>query len=292
MRVLIVGCGYVGLPLGAELVRRGHQVWGVRRSQEAQAKLSSAGITPLLADISVPESIEGLPGGWDWVVHCVSASGGSPEDYRRTYLEGTRNLLNRLRLEPPKRFIYTSSTGVYGQNDGFTVDETSATVPEAETAKVLVQTEQLVLKAEVSPVILRLAGIYGPGRGYWLKSFLSGEARIEDRGERILNMVHRDDVIGAMIAALERGRPGEVYNVADDEPVSQLALFEWLAKHLGSPLPPLASKHTERKRASTNKRVSNRKLRQELGYQLKFPTFRQGFTAELAESPGRAGDTD
>lgn len=286
MRVLIAGCGYVGFPLGVELVRRGHQVWGLRRSAAADREMREKGLTPITADISLPETLATSPDGCDWVVHCVSASGGTPEDYRRTYVEGTRNLLNRLRVDPPRKFIYTSSTGVYGQDDGTVVNETSATSPEAETAKVLVEAERLILEAKVSPVILRLAGIYGPGRGYWLKSFLSGDARIEGQGGRILNMVHRDDVVGAMIAALERARPGEIYNVVDDEPVSQLALFDWLAKHLGRALPPSVPNLGGRKRGVTNKRVSNRKLRQELAYQFKFPTFRQGFAAELGNLPG------
>ena len=87
-------------------------------------------------------------------------------------------------------------------------------------------------------MILRVAGIYGPGRGHWFKQFLRGEARIEGDGSRWLNMIHRDDVVGVIIAALERGKPGEIYNAADNEPVTQLKFFEWLAAELKRPLPP------------------------------------------------------
>ena len=106
MRVLIVGCGYVGLPLGVELVRQGHEVFGLRRSAAAEAELKRVGITPLLADITQPESLKNLPRHFDWVVNCA-ASGGA-DNYRNIYLEGNRNLVAWLGQSPPKKFIYTS----------------------------------------------------------------------------------------------------------------------------------------------------------------------------------------
>jgi nucleoside-diphosphate-sugar epimerase len=287
MRVLIAGCGYVGLPLGAALVRQGHTVVGLRRSAGAATELRAAGIEPRVADITDPLSLAAVPADFDWVVNCVAASGGGPDDYRRTYLEGTRHLLAWLAARPPARFLYTSSTGVYGQTDGSTVTETSPTPAATPTAQVLIETEQLLLAAAQErgfpAIILRLAGIYGPGRGYWLKQFLAGEARMEGDGSRVLNMIHRDDVVGAILAALERGQPGTVYNVADDEPVTQRELFAWLARTRDQPLPPPAPVDVSaaRKRGLTSKRVSNRRLRAELGYELRYPTFREGFAAEL-----------
>jgi len=133
-------------------------------------------------------------------------------------------------------------------------------------------------------VILRLAGIYGPGRGHWFKQFLRGEARLEGDGSRYLNMIHRDDVVGAIIAALQGGAPvPSVYNVVDNEPVSQRDFFAWLAGQLGKPLPPSvpADAEANRKRGVTNKRVSNQRLKKMLGYQFKYPTFRQGYAVEI-----------
>jgi nucleoside-diphosphate-sugar epimerase len=287
MRTLIVGCGYVGLPLGAELVKQGHEVFGLRRSLGCGADFKSAGIKLLTADITKAEQLAQLPGGYDWVVNCVSASGGGAEEYREVYLQGTRNLIEWLGAAPPKKFVYTSSTSVYGQDDGSLVKENSSTEPEAETAQILVETERVLLAAarerKFPAVILRLAGIYGPDRGYWLKQYMSNEARIEGTGGRILNMIHRDDVAGAIIAALKSGRPGEVYNAVDDEPVTQLGFFQWLSGPLGKELPPYGPEDAEvvRKRGVTNKKVSNRRLRMELGYQFKYPTFRQGYSAEI-----------
>ncbi len=297
MRVLIIGCGYVGLPLGAELVKQGHEVFGVRRSTGAEADFKSAGIKLLTADITRAEQLAQLPGAYDWVVNCVSASGGGAEEYREVYLQGTRNLIGWLGAVPPKKFVYTSSTSVYGQNDGSLVKENSPTEPAVETGKILVETERVLLAAarekQFPAVILRLAGIYGPGRGYWFKQYLKNEARIEGNGARILNMIHRDDAAGAIIAALKGGRPGEVYNVVDDEPVSQLNFFQWLSGPLGKGLPPSVPEDRDavRKRGVTNKKVSNRRLKMELGCQFKYPTFRQGYTAEILRLD-RAGELD
>ncbi len=288
MRVLIVGCGYVGLPLGKELVRQGHTVFGLRRSALAAEEMQSVGITPLHADITQPETLAKLPRDFDWVVNCTASGGGGADDYRKIYLEGNRNLVSWLAGSPLKKFIYTSSTSVYGQNDGSTVTEKSLVEPDAETSKVLAETEKLLLIAvaerKFPAVVLRVAGIYGPARGHSFKQFLKNEARIEGDGARWLNMIHRDDVIGVIIAALENGKPGEIYNATDDAPVSQLDFFAWLATELNRPMPPtvLADSEILRKRGATNKRVSNAKLRAELNYKFKFPDFRAGYATEIA----------
>jgi nucleoside-diphosphate-sugar epimerase len=293
MRVLIVGCGYVGVPLGAELVRLGHEVFGLRRNPSAEKELEAVGIQPLISDVTQPETLAKLPCDFDWVVNCVAA-GGDAENYRAVYLHGTRNLIDWLAPNPPKKFVYTSSTSVYAQNDGSQVKESSPTEPLAETSKILVETEKVLLKANhgsrgLSPhpkfpaVILRVAGIYGPDRGHWFKQFLKDAAHIEGDGARFLNMIHRDDLVGCIIAALKNGRAGEIYNAADDEPVSQLHFFQWLAQAVDKPLPPSEPENLDaiRRRGVTNKRVSNRKLKMELGHQFKYPTFRQGYGAEL-----------
>src|SRR5437870_12281976 len=89
MRVLILGCGYVGLPLGAELAKQGHEVFGVRRSAAGEADLKAAGIQPLAADITHPDELARFAGPFDWVVNTVSSAKGGVEEYRRVYLEGT-----------------------------------------------------------------------------------------------------------------------------------------------------------------------------------------------------------
>lgn len=297
MRVLIVGCGYVGLPLGAELVKQGHEVHGLRRGAHAESELRAVGINPLVADITRPGDLERLPAAYDWVIDCVSATGGGVAEYRSVYLEGARNLVAWLTPAGLKKFVYTSSTSVYGQDDGSLVRENSSTEPEAETGRILVETEALLLDAvrtaKFPAAILRLAGIYGPNRGYWFQQYLKNEARIEGTGGRFLNMIHQEDVVGVIKASLKSGRPGEVYNAVDDEPVTQLAFFQWLSATLGKDMPPSAPDDSpaQRKRGATNKKVSNRKLKMELGYQFKYPTFRQGYTAEIHRLD-RTGEID
>ena len=297
MKCLIIGCGYVGLPLGRELVRLGNEVAGLRRSPAAESELHAAGIRPLVGDVTRPETLAGLPQEFDWVVNCVASRGGDAEAYRRIYLQGTRYLMEWLSATPPQKFVSTGSTSVYGQADGSLVKESSPTAPFAETAKVLLETEKLLLAAAgeygVPGVILRVAGIYGPDRGRAFKQFLNNEARIEGDGARFLNMIHRDDVIGCIIAALKSGRAGEIYNAVDDEPVSQANFFQWLAEELGKDPPPVAPGNPEenRRRGITNKRVSNRKLKMELGYQFKYPNFRIGYSAEILRLE-RAGQLD
>ena len=297
MRVLIVGCGYVGLPLGVELVKQGHEVFGLRRSPEGEADIIAAGLNPLVADITRPEDLAKLPGPFDWVVNTVSSSKGGEEDYRQVYLEGTRNLIEWLAPTPIKKFIYTSSTSVYGQTDGSVVKETSPTEPAGPTSRLLVETEKLLLDAAAASkfpaVILRVAGIYGPERGHLFLQYLRDEARIAGKGDRLINMIHRDDLVHVILAALKSGRPGEVYNAVDDEPVAQIHFFRWLSETLGKWMPPFATEEENagRKRGLTQKKVSNRKLKMELGVALKYPTFRQGYTAEITRLD-RAGQLD
>jgi nucleoside-diphosphate-sugar epimerase len=249
--------------------------------------LAAAGIRPLTGDITDAASLAALAPDFDWVVNCAaSTSGGSAEDYRRLYLEGMRHVCAWLAGASIRKFVYTSSTGVYGQNDGSWVDESCLAEPASATGKVLAEAEEALRQAYrdtgFPAVILRVAGIYGPGRGYYVRQLRSGEARIEGSGQRFVNMVHRDDVAGAIIAALEKGKPGEVYNVCDEEPVTQAALYEWLASRMGLPMPlavPEAAAGLGR-RGVTNKRISSRKLREELGHRFRYPTFREGYGLE------------
>ncbi|MDB6129108.1 MAG: NAD-dependent epimerase/dehydratase [Verrucomicrobiales bacterium] len=287
MRVLIIGCGYVGFPLGVQLRKDGHEVFGLKRTAEGTETWLAQGIEPLIADITNPETLASLPTNFDWVVHAVSSSKGGIETYKSVYLDGTRNVVEWLKGSGLKKFVYTSSTSVYGQTDGSLVKENSPTEPATETSQTLVATEQLLLKAhqefKFPALILRVAGIYGPDRGHLFHQYLKNEARMHGKGDRIINMIYLDDLVGAIISALKGGRAGEIYNVVDDEPVTQLHFFRWLSESVGKYMPPAASEEeiAGRKRGLTNKKVSNRRLKMELGYTFKFPTFRQGYTTEM-----------
>ncbi|HZM03581.1 MAG TPA: SDR family oxidoreductase [Candidatus Saccharimonadales bacterium] len=285
MHVLIIGCGYVGAALGTELTRLGHEVFGVTRTAEGDDALKSCGIHPFRGDVTQRATLDSLPGPFDWIVNTVSSSKGGLAEYKQAYLEGTRNLLDWLAAAPPKKFVYTSSTSVYGQTDGSQVKESSPTEPASETSQVLVAAEKLLTDAarekKFPAVILRVAGIYGPERGHLFLQYLKDEAKIAGRGERLINMIHRDDLVNCIVAALKSGRPGEIYNAVDDEPVPQIHFFRWLSETLGKSMPPFVPEAEASKRGATQKKVLNRKLRMELGCPLRYPTYRQGYTAEI-----------
>ncbi len=283
MKALIIGCGYVGIPLGVELARLGHVVTGARRSPAGLEKVRQAGLNPQAFDVCDEAVWHALPTDFDWVINATSSSKGGADQYENVYVQGNRHLLKWAARSRVKRIIYTSSTSVYAQTDGSEIDESSPAEPKNLTSRVLVEAENLLLepaRSGLAPVVvLRVAGIYGPGRGHLFQAYLKGEAVIPDDGSRLSNMVHRDDVVGAIIAALERGQPGEVYNVVDQEPVSLLNFYSWVSRELGRPMPPNipSDQLPERKRGATHKRVSPRKLIKILGYQLKYPTFREGY---------------
>jgi nucleoside-diphosphate-sugar epimerase len=276
MRILIIGCGYVGLPLGERLARAGHEVFGIRRNISG---LASHAIRPLQADITQPATLKTIELNYDAVINLVSSTRGGPEEYRQVYLEGSVNILQWLQQSPPSRYIYTSSTSVYGQTDGSWVTESSPTNPDSITSRVLVETEKLLHNCPFA-ITLRVGGIYGPARGHLFHQYLRGEATLRDDGSSYLNNIHLQDVTAAIMHLLSAGTPGETYNLVDNEPITQLSFFQWLSKELGKPLPPSAPADPTRKRGVTNKRISNAKLRS-TGYTFLYPTFREGYLAEM-----------
>ena len=186
--------------------------------------------------------------------------------YRAVYRDGARALAEVL---APGVLVFTSSTSVYAQTGGEWVTEESAAEPDRETGRVLRETEELVLAA--SGVVARLAGIYGPGRSVLLRKFLADEAVIEGDGAKWINQVHRDDIASALVRLVTANARG-VFNVSDDEPLTQRAVYEWLALRFHRPLPPSGPIDPNRKRGWSSKRVSNAKLRA-LGWQPRFPSF-------------------
>lgn len=287
MRALVVGCGYVGLALARELVAQGHQVVGIRRSPAGAAELAEAGVEAVIADITAPDFAP--PGGrFDWIVYAVSAGHDtSVATYRAVYVEAQRRLIAHFSGEglKPAKWIYTGSTSVYGQTDGSVVKESSPTQPLSDTGPVLLEAESVLAtaaRAGFPAVILRVAGIYGPDRVPLFERFLHNEVRIAGRGIRSLNMIHRDDVVGTVLSALRSARAGETYNVVDQEPVTEIHFYTWMAETLGKWVPstvPDPAPGTVPSQA--DRKISNRRLSMELGYRLKYPNFRLGYTAEF-----------
>ena len=267
-RVLIAGCGFVGLAAARRLHSQGWQVVGCTHSEESATALAGEPFAATTCDIADPASVHAVAsfGPFQAVVHCASSGRGGVDQYRRVYLEGVRVLREVLR---PAQFLFTSSTSVYAQVSGEEVTEESAAEPDRETGRILLEAEALALSGD--GVVARLAGIYGPQRSVLLRKFFAGEAVIEGDGTRWINQIHRDDAAAA-IAALVTGKARGIYNVADDRPLAQRELYAWLAAHFQRPLPPSGPIDPNRKRGWTHKRVSNAKLRG-VGWEPQYPTF-------------------
>ncbi len=280
-RTLIVGAGYAGRPLAQALRARGDEVTCWVRSPESAAELAAQGLTRTIVGSVADESCWRGQSEFDVVVHCASSGGGGTAAYREVYLEGVRQMNH---FQGKARRIFVSSTSVYGQMDGAWVDETSVTEPASETSRVLLKAENEAVWAGAT--VVRSAGIYGPGRAALFEKFRRGDAVIEGDGSRWLNQVERSDLIATLQHLLEQGTPGEVYNAADNEPVTLRDFYAWCGRQLGRPSPPNGPVDPNRKRGLTNKRVSNRKLRA-TGWTPRFPTFREGLAERLRDHSPR-----
>ncbi|MXR50146.1 NAD-dependent epimerase/dehydratase family protein [Halovenus sp. WSH3] len=292
MTVLVLGCGYVGLELGRQLTDAGERVVGVRRSHSGIEAIEEAGFRAIQADITDPDALSTLPEA-DTVVYAASSGGRGADAAREIYVEGQQAAIAEFadRDEPPERYLYTSSTGVYGDHDGEWVDEETPLEPTTEKTEVLVEAERVALEATaeagIDGTVARLAGIYGPDR-YRLQRYIEGPVT-----EGYLNMVHRDDIAGAISFLLEEDLArDEVVLIVDDEPVQKWEFADWLAEECGVDAPPKRTteerlddadlSETARRRIETSKRCSNDKLR-DLGYEFTYPTYREGYRDRIEQ---------
>ena len=279
-RILIAGCGYVGEATADLFHSAGWKVEGWVHSSESAARLSVKPYSIQVIDVSRQADVRKYAGAFDAVIHCVSSRGGDVEAYCQIYLEGARHLLETF---SKAKILFTSSTSVYAQRDGSWVTEESETKPLRETSRILLEVEKLIL--EKNGIVARLAGIYGPGRSALLTKFVNGTATIDPSNDRFVNQVHRDDIASALFLLLNREAvtSGQIYNVADDQPLLQSACYGWLAQRLNRPLPPIRKSERPRKRGDTNKRVSNAKLRR-LGWTPQYPTFSNAMEKSILPS--------
>jgi nucleoside-diphosphate-sugar epimerase len=194
---------------------------------------------------------------------------------REVYVGGLINVLGA--LPDVRRFVYVSSTSVYGQADGGWVDEAAPTEPAEDNGRVVLEAEQLLRDRRPDAIILRFAGIYGPGRKMRWAAVQRGEPIATDP-DGWLNLIHVEDGATAVVAAAERGRPGATYNVADDRPVIRREFYAEMAALLGAPQPGFAPT-PER----TNRRIGNRRMRDELAVELRFPDFRAGLRDAIGD---------
>ena len=287
-RVVILGCGFVGVRAARLFAGDGWDVTGVTRSQVSAERLNREPFRTIARDITDPAALSAARElhGPEALISAVSSGRGGEDAYREVYLRGLRNAIACLN---PARVLFVSSTSVYAQNDASWVNEDSPAEPASPTSRILRKAEEAALSH--GGQVARLAGIYGPGRSVLLRKFLDGTAVIEGDGARHINQIHADDAAGALFHLVAAGPPPGIYNVADDTPMTQLSCYEFLAGLLRAPMPPRGPVDIHRKRGITDKRVSNAKLRS-LGWTLKYPGFREALErdADLLAA-ARAGGT-
>jgi len=289
--VMIFGCGYVGSALAFECLAQGMQVGALTRNPETAERLCQLGVGEVivgnLQDFAWHAKVREK---YDTIVNCVSSAGGGLSGYRLSYLEGQRSILAWANDQKIRTYLYTSSTSVYPQDGGVLVTESAATNAAPETAQVILESEQLITQAAASFsnwYVFRLAGIYGPGRHYLLDQLRNGLGVIPGRGDYTLNLIHLDDIVAAILAALNsEGAASGIYNITDDCPETKSALLEWLAKQLELAPPQFdpenISPRLERRGGRMpDRKISNAKAKAQLAWSPKYASFREGYAALL-----------
>jgi nucleoside-diphosphate-sugar epimerase len=276
---LVIGCGYLGRRAAALWLAQGHRVWATTRRPDRAEEWRRQGLAPVLCDVLAPGSLQTLPA-VETVVYCVGVDRSAGQPLRRVYVEGLANVLAELvgsgGAKRPERFVYVSSTSVYGQSQGEEVDETSSTNPAEETGQVVLEAEGLLRERLSGAIVLRFAGIYGPERLIRAQALRAGTPLIGDP-DTWLNLIHVEDGAAAVVIAADRGVPGTIYNVADDQPVRRREFFVRLAELLGVAEPRFVP--ADAVTANTNRRIDNRRLRRELGVELRYPSCAEGLPA-------------
>jgi nucleoside-diphosphate-sugar epimerase len=279
MTILLAGCGDLGTEAGLRFAAAGHRVVGWRRSPDklpaeiegAAANLSTAELPPVPADTIA-------------VVIAVAADAPTEEAYRSAYLDGVANVLDALERDrvAPERVLFVSSTAVYGDAGGGWIDENTAPEPGRFSGRIMREAEELLLKrldgTRSSPIVLRLGGIYGPGRTRLIDQVRTGSAVVPGQ-PRYTNRIHRDDAAGAIVHLLSMPEaPSRVYVGVDNNPAELGGVLRFLAAELGLNVPPTGPLGDAR---GGNKRCSNALLRG-TGMSFKYPSFREGYRDILA----------
>lgn len=269
--IVIIGCGFLGEAAAALFSARGASVLGLVRSEASRASLSHASFETALCDVTSDASVAALSprlSGVPVAIHAVSPGMRGEEAYAALYRDGLQRVVAAWQ---PRRVIFVSSTSVYGQDDGSWITEESPTEPARETGRILLEAEKIALEA--GGIAARLTGIYGPGRSYLLRNFLSGEAVLENGGGRWINQIYRDDGAAALVRLGDPEVSPGVYNVTDDTPTTQREVYGWMADFFGRPLPPEGPPGLALRRGVTSKRISNAKMHG-LGWAPTFPSYR------------------
>ena len=286
--VLIIGCGDVGRRLAAPYRAEGQDVAGVVRSTESAAALTAAGLRPIRCDLD-GDDLPGLPSRRAALFYLAPPVDVGKDDIR------IERLLAHLELTGlPARFLYMSTTGVYGDCGGRWIDESAPLNPSTQRAQRRIAAEGAVRKwcgeRGIPWVILRVPAIYGPGR-LLIERLKSGQPTIRPEQCSYTNRIHVHDLVSVCHTAMARAPGDSIYNVSDGSPSTITDYLFKLADLTGLPRPPLISMQEAEKELSPSlmsflresKRIHNLKMLEELGVQLRYPDLATGLKASLAE---------
>jgi nucleoside-diphosphate-sugar epimerase len=280
-RVFIAGAGYVGLVAAGLLARAGHGVAIGRRSPRDEPG-------SFAMDVLRPQTYPAALREADCVVYCVSADAFTEEAYRAAYVEGLSRVAGAAVQAGARRVIFVSSTGVYGQDDGSVVDESSPAIPRGFSGRTILEGEALLEALPVETATIRFSGIYGPGRDRLVRMVRSGAPVSAKSRAAITNRIHRDDCARALVHLVERPAVQPLYLGSDEAPAPMGEILDWIAGRLGLPPPPVGDDSPDVLQRGGNKRISSARLRGE-GFRFLHPTYREGFAAILSGEDAPAG---
>lgn len=272
------GYGYSAAAVAKRLIAKGWRVKGTTSRDAKRAEMASLGVEA----VAWPPNADDLKG----VTHLLVSAG--PDERGDPTLREAWDVIANAQFD---WVGYLSTTGVYGDHGGGWVDEDTPLTPSTKRGELRVKAETEWKGLDLPLHIFRLAGIYGPGRGPFAKVRNGTARRIEKPGQ-VFSRIHRDDIASALEASIAAPNPVRAYNLCDNEAAPPQDVIAFAARLLGVEPPPLvpidqvemspmaASFYAE------SKRVSNKRLREELGVDLKHPTYREGLAATLAEETG------
>jgi nucleoside-diphosphate-sugar epimerase len=270
-RLLIVGCGDVGLRIVARLRDR-FRIIATTASARRVLELRAAGAVPLVVNLDIAHTLARMRAFSSHWIDLVPPAAAGAGDTR------TRRLRTACAARA-KRAVYVSTTGVYGDRQGVLLDETAHPAPTSERAKRRLAAEALVRAAPVHAIVLRAPGIYAANR-LPFERLRSATPALRDEDDVYTNHVHAEDLARAAIAALFRGAPTRVYNAVDDTQLKMGEYFDRVADHFRLPRPPrlpraalqAAVTPAQYSFMSESRRLANQRLKQELRLRLAYPT--------------------
>ncbi len=274
-RILLAGCGDLGERVAQRLRARGDEVWALRRQPPVR---DSHGIHWLHGDLTDPASLRGLPAGISRLVYLPAPAARDKAAYRAIFVDGLRHLLDALDVRKMEHVVLVSSSAVYGEHDGDWVDEATPTDPPGFNGAVLLEAEQWLAEQPLRSTVLRLAGLYGPGRLQLIERLRAGQLRVPRETPHWANRIHVDDAAAAIVHLLGLKSPQPLYVGVDDTPMPLDELYDFLAALIDAPLPAAGAAPV----GVGSKRLSNARLRAS-GWVPQWPDAREGYAALLED---------